>query len=278
MESPIDLDKVLVTGAGGLVGHYLRFGLRPSRDELDVTNLSQVEAVVRRLKPKAILHLAALTDMAKCEEDKDLAYGINAVGTYNVALAAREVGAKLVYVSTNAVFDGNQDRAYSPGDAPHPANVYGHSKYLGELAILGMSARNLVVRSSWIFGGGPKQDKKFVGKVIPKFLAGDPISAVNDVRGTPTYGKDLAAALREVVKSGVSGVIHVTNGGDASRYDMALVIKESLLSRSEVSGAPLKSFGYTGNALRNEMLDSGEYKLRPWPEALKEYLETEWKT
>lgn len=267
----------MVTGGGGTVGSYMKIGVCFSHSDLDITNLSEVERVIYHEKPSTIIHLAALTDMKQCEENPDLAYMVNTVGTYNIALVAREVGAKVVYISTNAVFDGKKDGAYLSTDLPRPVNIYGHSKYMGELAVLGINPKNLVVRTSWIFGGGPGKDKKFVGKIMPKLQMNEALSAVNDACGTPTYAKDLARALEKLTTSNVSGIIHITNSGRASRYDMALVMKEILDSRSVISQASLFSFGLIGKTLKNETLDSDKYVLRPWQEALKEYLKTEWK-
>lgn len=261
----------------GVVGSYIKFGLQLSHTDLDITDLSQVEEVIHREKPSIIIHLAAITDMKLCEENHDLAYKVNAIGTYNIALIAKDVEAKVIYVSTNAVFDGLKNGPYASIDIPRPINVYGHSKYLGELAVLGVNSRNLVVRTSWIFGGGKNKDKKFVGKIMPKLQMSEALSAVSDVYGTPTYGKDLALILEKLVTSDVSGIIHITNSGKASRYDMAMVIKESLGSKSKISPVPLSNFKIIGNTLQNESLDSGKYSMRPWQGALEEYIKTEWK-
>ncbi|HEY4500162.1 MAG TPA: NAD(P)-dependent oxidoreductase [Candidatus Paceibacterota bacterium] len=271
------ISRILITGGDGVVGSYMRIGVRLLRSDFDITNLSEVEKVILREKPSVIIHLAALTDIKKCEDSPDLAYRVNAIGTYNVALIAKEVGAKVIYISTNAVFDGKKKGAYLSTDKPKPINIYGHSKYIGELAVLGMSQKNLVVRTSWIFGGGKNRDKKFVGKIITKLLVGKKLSAVNDVYGTPTYGRDLAISLSKLATSGVSGIIHVTNSGRASRYDMTLVIKTALKSKSLISPVSLSNFGKTANTLKNERLDSDEYVMRSWQKALREYIETEWK-
>ncbi len=269
--------KILVTGGDGVVGSYMKIGLRLSHVDLDVTNLPQVRKVLKHERPKTVIHLAAITDMKQCENDPNLALGVNAVGARNVALASKEVGAKVIYISTNAVFDGKKKGAYKPGDKSTPINVYGRSKYEGELAILQTDHKNLVVRTSWVFGGGKDKDRKFVGKIMPKLLSDEDLSAVSDVHGTPTYGKDLALALEKLATSDISGVVHVTNAGKASRYDMASVVRKTLGSRSRISKVTLSGFGQTANTLKNEVLEAGEHVLRPWREALAEYIETEWK-
>lgn len=268
---------LLITGADGALGSYFYDGLKFSIDTLDVTNLTQVREVLNREHPQTIIHLAAITDMALCEKDPNLAYRVNSIGTYHIALVARNIGAKVVYVSSNAVFDGKKKGPYSVKDTPYPVNIYGHSKYLGELAVLGMNARNLVVRSSWIFGGGVERDKKLVGKVIAKLFVGESVQGVEDVEGTPTYGKDLVGKLKQLVKDNISGVVHAVNGGKASRFDMIEVMKGVLHATSEIKKVPLSSFPNIGNTLKNETLDAGVHTLRSWQEALKEYVETEWK-
>lgn len=273
--------KILVTGADGMVGSYVKADFRYSRIALDVVNAAQVESVVLRDKPDAIIHLAALTDMKQCEEDRELADKVNAIGARNIALAAKKIGAKVVYVSTNAVFDGTNAGAYTETDKPNPMSEYGRSKLAGEKAVLDADANNLVVRTSWIFGGGPAKDKKFIGKIAGKLRANEAVKAVDDVRGTPTYAKDLAIAIGQALESGASGIMNIVNAGDASRYDMMLVAKEAFGSSSSVTGAPLASFGPTGNSLRNERLAQSPAnfaQLRPWQEALKEYILTEWQT
>ena len=131
-------EEVLLSGANGMVGSYCDFGIKYGH-ELDVTNLRAVLEIGRQRMPKVIVHLAALTDLALCEKDPAQAYLVNAAGTYNMALLAREVGAKLVYVSTSGVFDGTKQDPYTPEDIPNPINIYGHSKYLGELAVQSLS-------------------------------------------------------------------------------------------------------------------------------------------
>lgn len=261
-----------MTGGDGTLASYISWGKKFGRGELDVADLSNVRGVLEKEKPDIVLHLAALTDIKKCEEHPELTREINELGTGNIAKVAKEIGAKVIYVSTNAVFDGEKREAYGVDDIPKPINVYGKTKYAGELAVLDKDPRNLVVRTSWIFGGGKEKDKKFVSKIIQKLRNGEAFSAVNDIKGTPTYAKDLAEALHNMALNNVSGIVHVVNSGSASRYDMVLVMKEALNSKSQISGAPLSSFDSTGNTLRNETLNPGEYALRSWQEALIEYV------
>ena len=143
----INFDKILITGANGMVGNYVDFGIKTDRRSLDITDLKEILAVCRKYNPEAIIHLAAETDMEKCEIDPGRAYLINSAGTYNVAKAAISVGAKMVYISTNAVFDGRKSASYNEDDEPNPQNVYGRSKYIGELIVQSLLDDYLIIRT-----------------------------------------------------------------------------------------------------------------------------------
>jgi dTDP-4-dehydrorhamnose reductase len=191
-----------------MIGSYVDFGIRMDHSSLDITDLSQVRAMCHEHKPKVIIHLAAATDLARCEREPDFAHRVNTVGTYNVALVAREIGAKVVYVSTSGVFDGTKEAPWGTEDVPNPQNQYAHSKYLGELAVQGILADHLIVRTSWVFGGGPTKDQKFVGKVMRQ-LDQSEIQAVADKRGSPAYGKDVIEGIKRLLAEGKSGVYHM---------------------------------------------------------------------
>ena len=268
-------ENVLFTGSDGMLGSYFDFGIRMSRAELDITNLSAVIAACQEHKPDTIVHLAALTDLTVCEREPSRAYAVNAVGAYHMALAARTIGAKLVYISTSGVFDGIKKEPYTEGDVPNPVNTYGHSKYLCELAVAGMLTDYLIVRASWLFGGGKGKDKKFVGKLLGQ-LRGAGIRAVADKRGSPTYAKDLARAVQDLLEEDARGVIHLGEGS-ATRYDMAKEVVA--ITGAPVSVEPMASEDFP-SAYRsgpNESMPMSA-RMRPWQEALREYLTTEWGT
>lgn len=269
------LEHTLVTGAGGMIGSYADFGVRLDHASLDITDLSQVRAVCAEHKPKAIIHLAAATDLARCEREPDYAYRVNAVGTYNVALVAREIGAKLVYVSTSGIFDGTKETPWSTEDVPSPQNQYAHSKYLGELAVQGILDDHLIVRTSWVFGGGPTKDQKFVGKIL-RVLGQPEIQAVADKRGSPSYGRDVIEGIKRLLAEGKSGVCHLGNAGSATRVDIAREIVALTGSGARVVESDSSAFvsPYTSGA--NEAMVSESF-MRPWQEALREYIETEWR-
>src|SRR3989344_3085180 len=267
--------KTLITGSDGMVGSYIDFGIRTNRDSLDVTNLSNVMSMCTEHMPRVIIHLAAATDLARCQQDPAYAYTVNSVGTYNLALAARRIGAKLVYISTFAVFDGTKKEPYTETDIPNPLNIYGHSKYLGELAASGILDDFLLVRASWIFGGGKDKDIKFVGKIL-KQLDKDEIKIITDKRGSPTYAKDLVASIRQLIVENKKGIYNVGNVGSATRYDIANEIKSIMGAQTKIVPITSADFPLVYPIGANEGMVS-RVPIRSWQEALREYIETEWK-
>lgn len=271
------LEKALVTGAGGMIGSYVDFGIKTDRRALDVTNLSEVLRVCRKEKPRLIVHLAAETNVDQCEKDGTHAYQVNAVGTYHMALAAREIGAKLVYASTSGVFDGAKPDPYTEQDQPSPRTLYAHSKYFGELAVQGLLSDYLILRIAWVFGGGPAKDQKFVAKILEQ--VGNPvINVVSGTRGSPTYGKDFVAGMRQLIEEGKTGLYHMGNAGAPTRADLVREIVRVTGSHAEVREVPPSFFGLPADAGRagNESMTSRVAYMRPWQEALDEYIRMEW--
>lgn len=275
MNKKIDLNKVLITGAGGMVGSYIDFGIKTNHRNFDITDFDEVMKVVKDQKPQAIIHLAAETDVDRCDRDPNYAYLINGVGAYNVATAAKEIGAKLVYVSTAGIFDGEKSGPYTEDDEARPQNFYGRSKYMGELIVRGMLEDYIIARACWMFGGGPEKDLKFVGKIIRQ-LDKPEIKAVDDAYGSPTFGKDLMGAIKQLVLRDATGVFHLSNEGSCSRYEVAKFIIDMMKPGMKLSPVHLDYFP-GANRVKNEVMSSKERLVRPWQEALQEYLETEWK-
>lgn len=275
----ISFGKVLVTGADGMVGSYVDFGIKTNRQSLDVTDLKATMAVVKRHKPEVILHLAADPDVDHCEHDPHSAYLVNSVGTYHISLAARQCGAKLIYVSTVGVFDGQKKDPYQEDDVPDPQNYYGHSKFLGELAVHGLLSDFLIIRTGWLMGGGPKKDRKFVGKIINQLMKPETreINAVSDQMTSPTFAKDFVAAIKELVRQDARGIYHLVNAGIASRYDVAKKIVDLVRPGVKVNPVPTSFFNLDAKRPVNEALSSKVKLMRPWGEALEDYVRAEWK-
>lgn len=270
-----DLSKVLITGASGMVGSYVDFGIKTDHRSLDITDLGEVSRICEFYKPNIILHLAAETDVDKCERYPEEAYSVNSIGTYNMAVAAKNLGAKLVYISTAGVFDGEKREPYKEDDEPNPQNYYGRSKYIGELVVKGMLRDYIIARAGWMFGGGPEKDQKFVAKIIKQFDQPE-IRAVNDKIGSPTYAKDLINGIKKLLAADKKGIYHLSDKGVCSRYDVAVEIVRILKPDIKVLPVDSSQFKLDATRTRSEAMISKEDLTRPWKEALEEYLMTEW--
>ncbi len=271
-----DPARTLTIGASGMIGSYIDFGSRPGEHELNILNDESIERAVSAFKPTTIIHLAGATDMVRCESDPDYAFRLNAVGTYRIARAARRAHATLVYVSTSRVFDGEKSGPYTTDDPPEPRGAYAESKHVGEVVVQTLVPQHLVVRAAWVFGGGPARDNKFYGKVIRQIAEGAAVRALDDVHGSPTYGKDLIAAIVKLLREGKRGLCHVANSGVATRYDIAHVIATHMQAKERVARVQRNDISGARSLPDNESVASN-VPLRPWQEALAEYLEGEWK-
>lgn len=219
--------RVLVTGAGGQVGHALvdAFAddrlLAFDRAGLDITDRARVLAVVAEARPDAIVHAAAWTAVDACESDPDRAFAVNALGTRHVTEAARAVGAHVTYLSTDYVFDGEQERPYREWDAPNPQSVYGRSKLAGEQELDPGSA---VVRISWVCG---RHGSNMVKTILRLASEHDTLRFVDDQRGHPTFAEDLAPLVRRLVAERRTGTFHATNQGETTWFGFARAVLEA---------------------------------------------------
>src|SRR3989339_2281529 len=279
---------ILVTGANGMVGSYVKeiFSnenlVLTDLHELDITSKEKVFALIGAHKPKVVLHLAAETDVDKCEVEVDHAYRTNMIGTQNIALACQKNDCELVYISTGAVFGGGPGEIHTEFSAPNPRNVYARSKLEGEKIIQDLLSRYYIFRAGWMIGGGKQRDKKFVGKIIEFCLAGrKEIKAVADKYGTPTFAKDLVGGIKALIKTGNYGVYHLGNNGCCSRYDIAKKIIELLaldikLISASSDAFPLPAPRAESEGIRNYKLElMGLNIMRDWEIALSEYI-IEW--
>jgi dTDP-4-dehydrorhamnose reductase len=247
-----------------------------TRRDFDISDYKQTRKFLLAKKPHTIIHLAAMTNVDQCEKEPLLAYDTNLVGTYNIAKCAAEIDAHLIYVCTSGVFPGTGKRPYSIYRKPDPPSVYTRSKFLGEIVCQDIVKKLTIARTGWIFGGG-KEDKKFVGMIVAQIKSGTKeIRAVSDVYGCPTYAKDLVGMLWQMQDKKTFGLFHITNTGQASRYDIAKEIVKILGKEISVSKASVKDFP-SFNAPRPQFeVIKPNVKLRHWRSALKEYLEI-WK-
>ena len=192
-----------------------------------------------------------------------------------MCIAPREVGAKLVYVSTSSVFDGTKNTPYSEGDTPHPQTYYGHSKYLGELATASLPDF-IIARICWVFGGGPSKDQKFIAKMLQQ-MDQPVIRVISGKRGSPTYGKDVIAVVQRLLKEGGNGIYHLSNTGTPTRAEVVRELVRITNSRAQVEEVGAEYFGGTATRADNESMISQVVYTRPWQEALEEYVRIEWK-
>jgi dTDP-4-dehydrorhamnose reductase len=281
--------RVLITGGGGQLGRDLRAALAGhtvlplSHAALDATDAEAVRDALEAFEPDLVVHAAALTDTTRCERDRTFAHAVNAIGSRNVAEACRHVDAAIAYVSTNEVFDGAKKAPYLETDPPHPINAYGLSKLEGEEAVRDTLADHYIVRTAWLYGHGGNH---FVSKVLRAAEAG-PVTGVTDEIATPTWTRDLAAALAGLIETGAFGVYHLTNAGEASRYEWAQEALR-LAGRSDVHPNAVTTAEFRASlppdtvapakppysVLANVAAAALGIELRPWREALAEYFAT----
>ena len=280
--------KLFVTGAAGMVGSYVRraFSDRElvltdvsGESSVDVCDAAAVKRAIGEARPDAVLHLAAATDVDRCEREPGWAQRTNALGTQNVVHACETAGIPLVYVSTGAVFPGDTTEPYSEADTPRPANVYGRSKQAGEQSVAAL-ARHYIVRAGWMFGGAGR-DVKFVGKIVRLIQGGQTrLEAVDDLVGSPTYALDLLVGIHRLLALGAYGVYHMANAGSCTRHACALAIRDAL-GNPDVEIVPVSSDRFPlpaprrSEALHSLKLGPLGLTMRPWQDALREYVRTE---
>lgn len=273
---------VLVTGAGGQVGTALRARLESARflgrAELDVTDQKAVRTAARGAD--LVVHLAAMTNVDECEARPDAAFAVNADGTRHVAETVAAAGARMVYVSTDYVFDGEKAGEYDEADSPRPINVYGKSKLEGERHVAAGEA-NLTVRTSWVFGQG----RNFVRTILGAAGRGDPLRVVADQRGRPTWAEDLAAALAFLLVAPIAGIIQVAGGGPPCTWaDLAEVALEAAGSSARVERIDWETYARTAGRIvaprpRNSALSLARaaahgVPLGDWRKSVRHYVGT----
>lgn len=280
--------KIVITGAGGQLGYDLKRVLSPMHEvvawekaKLDVSQEQEVIEMLLKERPDVVVHSAAYTNVDKAETEKESAYQVNALGALHIAKACEILGAKLVYVSTDYVFDGTKQIPYDENDAPNPLNVYGHSKHLGEKFVAMTCLKHFIVRTSWLYG---IKGTNFVTKVLEKARVNPTLSIVDDQFGSPTYCLDLAIFVRELIGTDRYGLYHASNQGVCSRYEFALhILRAAGMSHVSLKAVPTHLFPpapasrpmYTAFA-HKAMLDNGFTPMRDWQAALDFFLQVDY--
>ena len=272
--------RILIIGSTGLLGNDLvadRAGdniIPATSRDADIRDLAQVRRLVIQARPDWIILAAGYTDVDGSERNPELAFAVNRDGARNVSITAREQAANLCYLSTDYVFDGAATCPYEPGDPVHPLNVYGASKAAGEEAVKEHAGQWLIVRTSWLFGGGRSC---FPEKILRTADSQPELRVVHDQFGSPTYTIDLAAAIRELLRADARGILNITNSGSCSWFEFA---KETLRAAgrstpvsaitSVEAGRPARRPAYS--VLSAKASASYGITMRTWQEALAAYL------
>lgn len=272
--------RVLVTGGEGQLGLELA-ELLPGRGhetvalprrELDITDAAAVDGALEEHAPGVVINAAAFTNVDLCETETETAYAVNALGPRNLARACERRGASILHVSTNYVFDGREERPYEPFDAARPISAYGRTKLAGEEHVMRLTNRWTVVRTAGVYGRG----HNFVRTMLRVAAERDVLKVKDDEFVSPTNARDLAEGIIRVVEGEGYGLYHLTNSGSCSWYEFTREIFR--LSGIETELVPIPGSEYPLPAARpaNGVLSTlGSPKLRPWPEALADYLERE---
>ena len=275
--------KVLVTGVKGQLGHDVVNELEKRGhqaigvdvEEMDITDETAVKTVITGAAPDAVIHCAAYTAVDAAEDHEDLCRRVNALGTGYVASVCRDLNCKLMYISTDYVFNGQGTRPWEPDDERQPLNVYGQTKYEGELAVEELK-KYFIVRIAWVFG---VNGKNFIRTMLNLGQTRDSLTVVDDQIGSPTYTFDLARLLADMIETDRYGRYHATNTGLCSWYEFACEIFRQAGMKVKVS--PVSSQEYPAKARRpaNSRMDqrklgeNGFEPLPPWQDALGRYLE-----
>jgi dTDP-4-dehydrorhamnose reductase len=282
--------RVLVLGATGMLGtdlldewnHTASSGAE-SHDDLipagsadaDLRDSAQIEQLVQKVRPDWVIVCAAYADVDGCEKNRELAFAVNATGVENAARAAEKIGARVFLVSTDYVFDGKGTRPYETDDRVAPINVYGASKAAGEEALRKNSSQWCIGRTSWLFGvHGPS----FPEKILKAAETRPELSVVNDQVGSPTYTRDLACAIRDLVRKDARGIVHINNEGVCSWFDFA----KEILTQSDRDSIPVHPITTDQSArparrpnysvMSPASLHAYGIRLRTWQQALTAFL------
>lgn len=282
--------KILVTGVKGQLGYDCVRVLKErgyknilgiDKDELDITDESAVHSFIEKYQPNIIMHNAAWTAVDKAEEMPELVYKVNAVGPKFIAEAAKKVGAKMFYISTDYVFDGKGDKPFEIGDPKNGLSVYGKSKSLGEDAVSSSMNEYFIIRTSWVFG---LNGNNYVKTMLKLSKIKDELNIVSDQIGSPTYTYDLASLMVDMMESDKYGFYHATNEGFISWYDFTKYIYEAKgISKVKINPITTKEYlkmnpnsanrPLNSRLSKKAIVEAGFNPLPSWKDAVNRYLE-----
>ena len=277
------MKKIIVTGCNGQLGravNKLYAGnnayefVNTDVGELDITNIDQVMAFAREVKPYAIINCAAHTAVDACESEGDKAYKINAIGARNLSIAASETDAKLVHISTDYVFDGKGSRPYTEFDPTGPQGMYGLTKLAGENFVRDFADRYFIIRTAWLYGDG----KNFVKTMLKLSETHDKVRVVRDQVGSPTSADELARAIAYLLPTENYGLFHGTCEGDCSWSEFAEEIFRLAGKKTAVEAITPQEYGAAASRPAYSILDNYMFRLTSdfvfadWHEAIREYM------
>ncbi|MEK8131257.1 dTDP-4-dehydrorhamnose reductase [Paenibacillus filicis] len=279
--------KLLITGAGGQLGRDLVRVLESehtcyalTREELDVTDGDALSGRIRSIAPDAVIYAAAYTQVDQAETDLEMAFRVNAVGAGHAAMGAEAIGAAMVYVSTDYVFDGKKGTPYLETDPVSPLGAYGRSKLAGEQLTRELSSRHFIIRTSWLYG---RDGSNFVTKILAAAGQRPELTVVDDQFGSPTYTVDLASCIGRMLQTQAYGTYHVANRGFCSRYAFAEAILAAA-GRHDVILNPASSEAFVLPAQRPEnsaladrgLRRAGIPRMRDWKSALEHFIDSDY--
>ena len=276
--------RVLVTGVKGQLGHDVMDelaakgieGIGVDVEEMDITDAGACQRVIKEAKPDAVIHCAAYTAVDAAEDNVELCRRVNADGNRNIAKVCKELDIKMMYISTDYVFNGQGERPWEPDDHREPLNVYGLTKYEGEIAVEQNVEKFFIVRIAWVFG---TNGKNFIKTMLRLGKERGAVSVVDDQIGSPTYTYDLAKLLVEMIQTDRYGRYHATNEGLCSWYEFACEIFRQ--AGMDVKVSPVDSSSFPTKAKRplnsrmskEKLTEKGFCRLPSWQDALGRYLE-----
>lgn len=277
--------KIVITGANGQLGKELTKQLHReytviplAKSDLDITNKQEVEARLAQLKPEIIIHAAAYTAVDNCEINRMQAFQVNALGAGYVAKAANQINARMIYISTDYVFDGKKNAPYNEAEQPSPNSMYGLSKWLGEQLVQMIAQESTIIRTSWLYG---HEGSNFVKTMLKLAKQRKEIKVVHDQIGSPTYTTDLAQVIKMLINK-PTGIYQVSNTGVCSWYQFAKAIfRESGSNPNLVSATTTEEYGTLAerpaySVMSHDALNKvGIQAPRHWEEALKDFIKKE---
>lgn len=279
------MKKIIVTGCNGQLGRAVNLFFKDAADisfvntdvdELDITNIDKVMELAREVKPYAIINCAAHTGVDACETEYDKAFKINAIGPRNLAIAARETGAKLMHISTDYVFDGKATKPYVETDATNPQGAYGSTKLAGEDFVKEFADRYFILRTAWLYGDG----KNFAKTMLRLSEDRDMVTVVGDQFGSPTSAAELTKAINALLFTENYGTFHATCEGSCSWADFAQEVFRLAGKTTQVKAITTEEYGAAAPRPAYSVLENRMFKLTTdfmfadWHDAIAEYMKT----